>query len=199
MLFNFCNETLIKFLNKNKENIQQKEAKEMNSLFQKIKEGLCKSFFAVGTLFYSKEENEVKNVAQAEVNRMKEICKDFKSLKQMHTAAKTEIVECNDRIAQYEETCIEQSLKIDSQAQLIAELEEQLNIKGSQLNSADLQLQIFQDIQEKYQQSMQENNALSNKVNHLQIVAKAQEQESIALAKALREKEKEMVRVRRMV
>ena len=69
----------------------------------------------------------------------------------MHEKAKNELAQCHEKLSNYEEACLEQSLKIDSQMQLLVQMEDQLNEQASQLNSAELQVQLLSDIQEKYQ------------------------------------------------
>ena len=58
-LLNYCNETATDFLKKNKNHIMIKDAKELSSIFSKIKEAMNKCFNNQTTLFHNKRENEV--------------------------------------------------------------------------------------------------------------------------------------------
>ena len=56
VLYNFCCETVIKYLGKHKASITGKDAKELQSILSKVREGLSTCFTNLGSLFYSKAE-----------------------------------------------------------------------------------------------------------------------------------------------
>lgn len=59
VLYNFCCETVLKYLAKHKASITGKDAKELQSILSKVREGLSACFANLGSLFYSKAEQEV--------------------------------------------------------------------------------------------------------------------------------------------
>jgi hypothetical protein len=70
LLYNFCCETIVKYLAKHKASITGKDAKELHSILSKVREGLSTSFKNLGTLFYSKEEQEVQATCGEEMERI---------------------------------------------------------------------------------------------------------------------------------
>ena len=59
LLLNYCNEKSIRFIKNNKGNLLMKDAKDIIYITSKVKEGMCRCFLNLGSLFYSKEEKEV--------------------------------------------------------------------------------------------------------------------------------------------
>lgn len=71
VLYDFCCETIIKYIAKHKASISGKEAKELQSILSKVREGLSSCFANLGSLFYSKAEQEVQKTCKAEMARVK--------------------------------------------------------------------------------------------------------------------------------
>ena len=70
MLYNYCCETIVKYLAKHRASITGKDAKELQSILSKVREGLSTSFLNLGSLFYSKEEREVQATCEEEMKRI---------------------------------------------------------------------------------------------------------------------------------
>ena len=60
----------MKYLAKHRASITGKDAKELQSILSKVREGLSTSFLNLGSLFYSKEEREVQATCEEEMKRI---------------------------------------------------------------------------------------------------------------------------------
>jgi hypothetical protein len=73
LLYNFCCETIVKYLAKHRASITGKDAKELHSILSKVREGLSSSFLNLGSLFYSKAEQEVQTTCGEEMQRIRKL------------------------------------------------------------------------------------------------------------------------------
>ena len=71
LLYNFCMESAVSYLQKgqkgDRRSLSSKEVTEFHHILNKLREGLCEGFLNLGSLFYSKEESEVKDLCSREV------------------------------------------------------------------------------------------------------------------------------------
>lgn len=73
LLYNFCCETIGKYLAKHKASITGKDAKELHSILSKVREGLSSSFLNLGSLFHSKAEQEVQTTCGEEMQKIRKL------------------------------------------------------------------------------------------------------------------------------
>ena len=99
LLYNYCCETIVKYLAKHRASITGKDAKELQSILSKVREGLSTSFLNLGSLFYSKEEREVQATCEEEMKRIntmmqtkeRELKEIEQSLTVKHDAAQSQV------------------------------------------------------------------------------------------------------------
>jgi len=71
LLYNFCLEKGLNFLQNNKNNLSPKDLKELQHVLSKAREGLCSGFVNLGSLFYSKDESEMKELCTKEASKVR--------------------------------------------------------------------------------------------------------------------------------
>lgn len=86
LLYNYCSETTNNYINKYKNTIFVKDAKEIFLILQKIREAMSRCFLKLGQLFYSKDEKEMYIKCEQKMNEnqivIEEMAIKYEQLKQ---------------------------------------------------------------------------------------------------------------------
>lgn len=67
-LFIYCSDTASSIIQKNKNHIMVKDAKDLGVIFQKVKQGMANCFENLKQLFYSRSDSEVYEQCKAQVD-----------------------------------------------------------------------------------------------------------------------------------